>query len=85
MADDQSDSLGARLIKLFDPSYDLTGKKKDSDEQINTEAGRKYMDAQFAEEQKRAAGRKKLADRTLGGKKAAKKKAAKKPAARKRD
>lgn len=53
MAQDQTDSLGARIVKLFSPDYDLTGKKKaDGDEQVDTGAGRKYMEAADANERK---------------------------------
>ena len=47
MAQDQTDSLGARIVKLFSPDYDLTEKKKDpdADKQMDTDAGRKYMEA----------------------------------------
>jgi hypothetical protein len=73
MANDQSNSLGVRLVKLFDPSYDLTGKDT-SGKQLNTEAGRKVMDEQFKIESDKA---KRLSGRTLGGqKKAAQRKSA---------
>jgi len=66
VAQDQTDSLGARLVKLFSPSYDLAGNKKNADEgkQLNTEAGSKYMDAAAPKPMQQKVGKKPAAKGT---------------------